>query len=236
MPRTKGSKNKPKPDDGSEQAAAPKPTKTAPAAPIVGHNAGLGGLTDDQQRGLFLNGVAAITALLAQSATINSEIRRKRKEMKADGFEQAQINYAIWLRKVPENVPVRKRIDEVKIAKWLAHPVGHQAELFGDGVDRTPAIDRAFEEGKTAGLAGANKTPPYAESTPQGQKWLHGWDEGQAVNHIGFRTLQTAQEEQPPDTMENALDDANEALEDVRPRFMQADQQEHPREQVDGEA
>ena len=77
------------------------------------------------------------------------------------------------------------------VAKWMARPEGYQGGLFdgaGDGVNRMPAVDRATEEGKTAGLSGVSCTPPYDASTPQGQAWIKAWHEGQAVVAAGFKT------------------------------------------------
>ena len=185
---------------GSGKKAAP--IKPSPESAPIGSN----GLTDDQKRGLFLSeseGIPKLERLLDDLASANSAIRNHRKLMKANGFARAEIDYALWLRKKSETDAQERLQAHANAARWLAHPIGTQFTLFEDGVDRTPAIERAFEEGKTAGLEGKPCKPPHDAATEQGQKWIEGHRAGQAVLAKGLKTLL------PPDDTER----------DLRPRF-----------------
>jgi hypothetical protein len=133
-------------------------------------------------------------------ATLNADIRNKRKEMKAEGYSKVEIDYALFLRKKsddPERI-AEERAARERVSKWLAMPEGYQGGLFdgvGDGVNRMPAEDRASEEGKTAGLSGKPCSPPYDASTPQGQAWIKSWHAGQAVLLAGFKTPKTFEDD-----------------------------------------
>ena len=172
--------------------AKAKATKS-PAPAGVGHN----DLTDEQKAALLLQGVGRIERLLADQAKITADIRNERKKLKADGFAPAQVNYALWLRKADEGEASERMRMQITTAKWLAHPIGHQTDMFGDGVDRTPGVDKAFAEGKTAGMAGEAQTVPdkWAPGSEQGQKWLEGWSAGQAVLLSGIKPLSETDED-----------------------------------------
>ncbi len=173
----------------------------------AGHN---DTLTDDQRRMLLINSLVKLERLQTQAKDIGGKVKQVRKELKADGFSKEQVNYALWLRREdtdPDTVR-EQREERERVAKWLARPEGFQGGLFdgpGDGVDRAPAVDRAYEAGKLAGLEGKSASPPHDASTPQGQSWLTGHADGQAVLAKGFKPLPPSEEE----------DD-----DDIRPRHM----------------
>lgn len=166
----------------TKKTKAPKPDR----AVGVGHNQ----LTDDQRAALLLQACAKVEAQQAKAAEITANIRNIRKTAKADGISPAELNYALHLRKVDPDEASALFRQQMQIAKWLNHPIGKQAELFD--ADRTPIEDRAFEEGKVAGLEGLNAKPPY--DAVAGQKWMEGWHAGQSVLLGGIKT---AAEEQP---------------------------------------
>jgi len=190
---------------GSSKKKADNP-ETAP----IGHN---DTLTDDQKRGLFLNGLVKLERLLGEAASAAASARAQRKAMKSDGFDNSEVNYALWLRKKPHDDAIDKAKIEARIARWLAHPVGHQFSLFGDEPDRTPDVDRAFELGKVAGLEGLACKPPYAPGSEQGQSWIKGHGEGQTILTKGFKPLADA----PPDTKGRGMPGAKAKHEDDTP-------------------
>jgi ribosome modulation factor len=191
---------------GRKPGAAKKPNpETAPLT--GGHN----DMSDDQKRALFLNGLGKLEAVKEKMAKLNADARNIRKQMKSEGYSKVEVDYALFLNKQsddPDRIAEERQARE-RVAKWLARPEGFQGGLFdgpGDGKDRTPAVDRAKEEGKTAGMQGESAKPPYDASTPQGQAWLHGHADGQATLAKGFKPL-------PPS-------DEDEDGEDVRPRHL----------------
>lgn len=168
--------------------ARPRKTKapkesTAP----LGHN----DLTDEQKTALLLQHIGQIEREQKEQARITANIRNIRKKAKADGFSPEEVNYALFLRKTDPDTAVAAFGMQARIAKWLAHPVGFQADLLGDGIDRTPSVEKAFSEGRVAGMAGDTCTVPekYGPGSEQGQRWMAGWHEGQAVLSKGFQPL-----------------------------------------------
>jgi ribosome modulation factor len=123
-------------------------------------------------------------------------------------------------------------VDEIKDAIKLEQP-GGEAELRGEverklGVAQTmnaalgfqynftedmrPATDRAFAEGRKAGLEGMACTPPHNPAVPQYDSWIEGWHEGQAVLASDFRAKVKAAPAAADDDPEFAEVDGAEQL------------------------
>jgi hypothetical protein len=66
--------------------------------------------------------------------------------------------------------------------------MGAQLDMFSEP-DRTPATDRAYDEGKQASMENRQGKPPYDPSLPQHQKWLEGYADHQATLAKGFKPL-----------------------------------------------
>ena len=190
---------------------AAKPNKAPPARGSVPGDNLIGALTDDQRRGLFLNGIGKLERLQEAAASAAAAARKQRQVLKSEGFEKGDVDFALWTRKADEN-DVRKLLGtQARVLRYLAHPVATQASLF-DETDRTPAVDRAYEEGKSAGIEGKRLEPPHDASTPQGQKWIAGWHDGQAVLASGFKPVE-------PKGMPSAPVEPETSEKVVRPRF-----------------
>lgn len=214
MGRPPGSRNKPKDGnvhDFNPKAAPESKAKRAKADSGKGHNEN-GGLTDDQKKVLLLQGVGKIERLQEQMATINADIRNERKRLKADGFEKFEIDFAIQLRRSTKKedgdaIETDKWRKMVRIAAFLGHPIGTQPDLF-DQPDRTPIVDKAFEDGKQMGLEG--KHPPEVDGSPVGQARMAGWHEGQKVHSEtigrgnGKPPRAASEDEKKLDTLEDA--------------------------------
>ena len=146
-------------------------------------------LSDDQRRGLFITGLSKLERLIVVAQSAASAVRAQRKVLKADGFESDSVDFALYARKAPEAEVRQMLTTQAKVLELLAHPLAAQADLFAAENDRTPAVDRAYDEGKVAGLEGKPRTPPHAPDTPQAQRWLDGHSDGQAVLAKGFKPL-----------------------------------------------
>lgn len=82
----------------------------------------------------------------------------------------------------------------LRLARWANAPVGAQ---FSFDVDRRPETDRAFENGKTAGLKGEPKKAPHDHSVPQHDAWCNGWDTGYGILMSDFRSKMKPMNEKP---------------------------------------
>lgn len=184
----------------------------AATAPGPGHNAAPVELTDDQRQALFFQHRKQYSTLLAAKKAADAALKNACKLAKAELGDDAidSIKDAILLETPEGEAELKARIErQMRVARWMGLPVGAQADLFGE--DRTPAADKAFADGKRAGLAGETARPPHDPSTEQYRRWLSGHAEGQAVLAKGFGRM----------PLEQAADTA-----DVRPRFMQEAERE----------
>lgn len=171
--RPAGAKNKPK-----EASAG------------VGHNGG--GLSADQSAAILVPALAKYRSFMAEMEGIKGKLRNIRKQLKADlGMESWEVDYVLRIGKNKEEDEVKRRLREQELALWLQHPIGTQGDLL-DGVDRRPADEKGFQEGKIAGLEGKDRVSPYSPSTPQGQAWLKGYDEGQKLAREGLQASMEA--------------------------------------------
>ena len=198
MARPKGSKNKPKIVPANANASPPPPAN---------HNQ----LTDEQQQALFEQHKTKYEHFLALKKKADADFKNACKLAKSelgDGVVDS-IKDAIELETEEGEVRFKARVErQIRVARWLGLDVGTQGELFG--ADRTPGDDRAFGEGKRAGMAGKERRAPYDAATSQFRKWLEGYDAGQEVNRS---LLQDSLKPLSPKTAPHAADPFDDALE-----------------------
>lgn len=172
MGRPKGSKNKPKESD----------------APAAGHNSQL---NEAEKQALFLRGLGELESLLEEKNEVVADIRNHRKRIISYGFDAWEIDFALGLRKSGDAEAIERRRKEAIIAKFLNHPIGTQPDFF-DEPDRTPSVDKAFEDGRVAGASGKSAQPPFGVGAEQEQAWMKGWHQGQEDLASGFKKLEPA--------------------------------------------
>ena len=140
-----------------------------------GHNS----LSDDDQRALLCQALEQVQKKKDEIASLTADLRNLYKKAKADGIPKAEIDYALYLRKASDDEPKADISMRLRVARWLAHPLGTQASLFDDP-DRTPDADKAYEIGKTHGMAGKDGgLNPYHPGSDQGQAWMRGHADAQ---------------------------------------------------------
>lgn len=183
--RPKGSKNKPKEQpngSATKQEAGP------------GHNGAPAELTDEQRQALFFQHKKKYSAALAAKKAADVALKNVCKLAKSELGDDAvpSIKDALLLETAEGEVEFRARVErQMRVARWMGMPVGAQGNLFEEN-DRTPAADKAFADGKRAGLAGETAKPPHDPSTEQYGRWMEGHAEGQAVVAKGFTPLEQA--------------------------------------------
>lgn len=148
-----------------------------------GHNSG--GLSDAQERTLFLQGLKGIKAELSAIAAAKGRLGNHYKRLKADlGLTKRQVDQALKESEMPADELRKNREQHLKMLRWLAHPIGFQENLFD--FDGRPAEDQAYEEGIVAYFDGKPCEPTYEAGGPQGQKWIEGWHEGKRRQSAEF--------------------------------------------------
>lgn len=164
-------------------ARKPKTKADAPGAeggaPSAGHNSDNAGLSPDEARALFLQDVAKYERALEVKKAADADLRNVGKVIKSDGFTLEQVKVAVAVKTPEGDAKERAKIRQaLQAAVWAGVPLGTQLGMF-DEPDRTPAVDRAYDEGKIAGMEGRTRRPPYAPELAQYERWMEGFYAGQ---------------------------------------------------------
>lgn len=147
-------------------------------------------LNDEQLQALTYQHMNLYSQALAKKKAADADFKNVCKKAKAEIGEDAidEIKDLIAADTEEGEAKLKRRVERtLRIARWAGASFGTQFEVF-DGVDRTPAVDRARAEGKRAGLKGEPRKPPHDPSTPQYAAWIEGYDEGQTLAQDALRT------------------------------------------------
>lgn len=133
-------------------------------------------LTEEQSQALFFHHRRLYKDALAKKKKADADFKNTCKRAKAEKVDPRMIKFSIDLED-DDGTLATEQADRERVAAWMGLSLGGQADMF----DRTPAVDRAFDEGKRAGMEGKDCSPPYEPGGEVGQAWLRGWHEGQRV-------------------------------------------------------
>ena len=175
MGRPKGSKNKP------NDVPASNGSVTADHNVVRASE-----LTDDQRQALFFQHKKQYEKALEAKKRADADLKNACKLIKEEGSSLDEIKLALMDPAAFEKYARDRAESLIRVAQWLGSPVGTQFALFNEP-DRTSSDEKAFNDGKRAGFAGEDASPPYAKHLPQAGKWLEGWHAGQAVVLAGFK-------------------------------------------------
>lgn len=132
---------------------------------------------DLEEKALFLNHhLPAVRRLRALLNTANSNLRTAYKKAKAEaGFTKADFDTAFAVETAENEARERGKIArQLKIAKIMGSSLGAQLDMFLEP-DRTPAVDRAWEEGQSDAMKNIAARPKYDPSTAQHASYLEGF-------------------------------------------------------------
>ena len=166
---------------------------------------GAADLRDDELRALAISHKGLFERALAAKKAKDSDFLNVSKRIKAELGKSgvAIIKAMIELDSEEGQAVVIERIRaQAKAARWAGLPVGTQIELSLSEPDRTPAVDRARDEGVQASMGSKPAKPPYSPETPQYKSWMEGFHEHQA-------------------TLAEKIGRGNEEEKDLRPAFLQ---------------
>lgn len=166
------------------------PEKSSDEAPSVGHNsAAHTELTEDQRIALTFVHKRAYEAALAVKKKADAELKNVCKLAKAELGADAVDTIKDMIALETEEGEKRHKAEierRLRAAKWMGLSFGAQGGLF-DVADMTPAVEKAYANGKRDGLAGNPQNNPHDPSVPQHGEYLRGWHDGQSVLAQGFR-------------------------------------------------
>lgn len=169
--------------------AEPKPPKPAKTQNRIKND-------DEIDRAVFLDMLpkvakqkSDIKAAADVVSSLKGALRNMYKQALADGFSASDFEEALQMQKAEGEKARRAAIQRsLRIARWLGMDLGAQLDMFEEP-SRVPAVDRAFEEGKSASLKGESPKCDYAPDLPQHQRFMEGWHAGQEIRSKGFKKL-----------------------------------------------
>lgn len=136
-------------------------------------------LSTDEWRALALQHKHNYEGALAKKKKTDADFKNVCKTAKADGITVAQIKTMIACDSPEGEAKERSAIAAtLQAAAWMGSPLGTQLAMFSEP-DRTPSVDRAFDEGKQASMEGKPAKPPYAPDLPQYKSYMDGYAEDQ---------------------------------------------------------
>lgn len=160
------------------KAAADRATgerRVEAAKVAAGHNS-----ADPRKKAIFLDAVAKVARLKDRIASVTGELRAFYKDMQRDGFTKDQFETAILVQTPEGEAKVKERMEKaLQAAQFVGAMLGKSLDLFAEP-DRTPAADRAYEEGQRASMENKAALPPYAPETEQFRRYMEGFHDHQA--------------------------------------------------------
>lgn len=180
------------------RAGAPKKPKTKPDAPgaveaerTSGDNSGdktkASRLTDSEERELFASHRTIWNELQAKQKLLDAQFARAKGSLKSDGFKVLHMQIADQLITPKGEKKVHADVkDRLWVARMIGHALGKQMDLF-EAPDRTPSVDRAYADGRTASIDNEPRKPPHHPSTEQYGEWMRGYNDHQEelCNRVG---------------------------------------------------
>lgn len=175
--RPKGSLNKPKAPKTKQDVPGAPPVAAATTSPGPGHNSRL---TDGEERELFGRHRTIWNGLTAKQKLLDEQWSRAKADIKADGFKVLHMNIADALINPKGEKRVHGEVrDRLWVARMIGHALGRQFDLF-EAPDRTPAVDRAYDEGRTASIENQpRQCTQYHETTEQFREFMRGYNDHQ---------------------------------------------------------
>jgi hypothetical protein len=136
-------------------------------------------LTADEKQELFLHHRGVWNGAQAKVKAAKKILDDAIADLKSDGFTRKQMEIADSLGDVAGEKKIKAEVRErLQVAQWLGHAMGNQLDLF-DEPDRTPIVDRAYQDGKRASMQNKPRKPPHAPETEASTAWFAGYDNHQ---------------------------------------------------------
>jgi hypothetical protein len=192
MPRTKGSKNKPKTKDNVPGAAGNAGDNSKPK-----HN-----LTPEDQRALFVHHRVAWAELQTKQKAVDEIAIKVKAALKKDGFTVKQMEIADQLGDLKGEAKIQGEVkDRLQVARWIGHPLGAQLDLFAD-MKAAPQVS-PYDLGKTASVENRPAKPQdhgFAPDTDQHERYMAGYGDHQRELSGGLKAPTVDPKADPPTT------------------------------------
>lgn len=168
---------------------ARKKDKAASSAP----KATIESLSDDQLYSLTEDHKNRYLTLYAAKTAADTALKNFGRVVKADLGAQGLADIKGLIELATPEGEARMKADverQVRLLRWMQVPIGTMGDMFAD-TDRTPLVERAFNEGKRQGLAGESCVNPHHHTVAAHKSHNDGWAEGQKTKATkGFSKLE----------------------------------------------
>lgn len=174
-------------DDMGTRPKKPKTKADAPGStetpPEPGHNSGAktnaSRLTDNEERELFASHRTVWNTLSAKQKLLDEQWAKAKGALKGDGFKVLHMQIADSLINPKGEKRIHAEVrDRLWVARMIGHALGRQMDLF-EAPDRTPAVDRAYEDGRTTSIDNQPRKCNYDPSTEQYREFMRGYNDHQ---------------------------------------------------------
>ncbi|WP_421983396.1 hypothetical protein [Roseibium sp.] len=130
-------------------------------------------LYEDQQ---FLKAFTEVKSLDSTMAGTKGNLSALYKRLKDIGWTKKDFDFAKSLQDKDVGQVIADFERKIRIAKLFGHALGRQLDFLDQ--DRTPMVDRAFEEGAAAGRLRQEMSNPYQPGSEEHNSWQSGFNEG----------------------------------------------------------
>lgn len=178
-----------------------KPRAAKRAPPANGSKRGDNGppaLTFDEQQALFLSHRGPIVAAKAKFDAAKKALDELYAAAKKEGIPKKQFEIAADLAAgLKKEAKRRADVETVlRVARYIGHAMGEQFDLFSQP-DRTPLVDRAYQEGRQASLENRAAKPDYAPDTEAYRAYMAGFHDDQKKLGQGFKSPEIGKDGEP---------------------------------------
>lgn len=179
-------------------------------------------LSDDQRHALTASWKGKYAAALAAKKTADANLKNVAKQAKSELGDNALADIKDLIAADEDENYEAKFVAELerraRIARWAGLEVGTQASLFDIGNTAPGLAEKAFNDGKRAGIDGQVLKPPHDAGSEAYNEYVRGWHEGTAIRTTTLREQEeggnillrpSENESSEPDELDHAADDGS---------------------------
>lgn len=143
-------------------------------------------LYEDQQ---FLKGYAEIKGHNSEMAGTKADMGAVYKRLKDLGWSKDDIKFAESLEDKDVGQVISSFERKIRIARLFGHRLGRQLDILQ--TDNATEADRAYEEGRQAGLLRKTNINPYQIGSEKYDAWQKGNNDGHAFINQDLKAAMT---------------------------------------------
>lgn len=137
-------------------------------------------ITEDHRMALAYHHKGAVQRALDAEKKAKAKTAKLKKLAASEGVPFKTIKDMIALDSPEGEMKMKAELQrQIQVARWSNSDIGTQFS-FEDIPNRAPLTERAHEEGRKAGMEGADQKSPY-DAPDASNAWIVGWQAGQTL-------------------------------------------------------